>query len=271
MKRVESFHTPGPLALDLRLPSGQIEIEAADGEETTVELDATRDTDEIREVIENARIELRQRGDGHELLVDVQRKRFKLFDFMNAEIVLRVRARHGADVQVSTGSADVDARGRFGALRAQAASGDLRFMELDGRVDIKSASGDVDLGRVGGEASINTASGDIRVDHIDGDATIRSASGDVEIEEAASSVTVQTASGDQRLGAVSSGRIVMQSASGDQTVGIRRGSRVHIDAKTMSGDTTSELVVADEPPPGDGPTVELRATAMSGDIRILRA
>jgi DUF4097 and DUF4098 domain-containing protein YvlB len=269
--RTETFHTPGSVSLDLRLPSGQIELEAADGEETTVRLDAIRDSEGIREVIDNARIELRQRGDGHEVVVDVERKRFKLFDFMNADIILRIRAPHGADVQVSTASADVDARGRFGELRAQAASGDLRFMELEGRVDIKSASGDVELGRVGGEASINTASGDIHVDRIEGDATLRSASGDVEVQEAVSSVTVQTASGDQRLGAVTSGRVVMQSASGDQTVGIRRGSRVHIDAKTMSGDTSSELVVGDEPPPGDGPTVELRATAMSGDIRILRA
>jgi DUF4097 and DUF4098 domain-containing protein YvlB len=269
--RTEAFDTPGLLTLDLRLPSGQIEIEAVDGEQTTVSLDATRDSEEIREVIDNARIEVRPRGNGHELVVDVQRKRFKLFDFMSGEIVLRVCAPHGADVQVSTASADVDARGRFGALRAEAASGDLRFMELAGRVDVKSASGNVELGHIGGEASINTASGDIRVDRIEGDATIRSASGDVEVQEAASSVTVQSASGDQRLGAVSSGRVVMQSASGDQIVGIRRGSRVHIDAKTMSGDTSSELVVGDEPPPGDGPTVELRATSMSGDIRILRA
>jgi DUF4097 and DUF4098 domain-containing protein YvlB len=271
VKRTETFHTSGPLSLDLRLPSGQIELEAADGEETMVELDAVRDSDGIREVIDNARIELRQRGDGHEVVVDVERKKFKLFDFMNADIILRVRAPHGADVQVSTASADVDARGRFGAVRAQLASGDLRFMELDGRVDIKSASGDVELGRISGEASINTASGDIRVERIEGDATVRSASGDVVIQEAGGSVTVQTASGDQRLGDVSKGRVVMQSASGDQTVGIRRGSRVHIDAKTMSGDTSSELVVGDEPPPGDGPTVELRATSMSGDIRILRA
>ncbi len=271
MRRAETFHTPGPLVLDLRLPSGQIELEAADGDETTVDLDANRDSPDIRELIENARIELRRRGEGYEVVVDVERKRFKLFDFMNVEFFLRVRAPHGADVLVSIAAADVDARGRFGALRAQSASGDLRFPELDGRVDIKSASGNVELGRVGGEASINSASGDIRVERIDGEATIRSASGDVEVEEAASSVTVQTASGDQRLGTVSQGRVVMQSASGDQCVGIRSGSRVHIDAKTMSGNTSSELVVAEEPPPGDGPTVELRATSMSGDIRILRA
>ena len=81
---------------------------------------------------------------------------------------------------------------------------------------------------------------------------------------------MQTASGDQRLESVASGRITMQSASGDQVVGVRRGSRVHIDARTMSGETTSELEIETQPSAGDGPVVELRLTAMSGDIRILR-
>jgi hypothetical protein len=39
----------------------------------------------------------------------------------------------------------------------------------------------------------------------------------------------------------------------------------------MSGDTSSELDVRDAPPEGDGPLVEVRATAMSGDIRVKRA
>lgn len=269
--RRETFQTSGPVVLDLRLPAGQIELEAVDGEETTVELDSTHDSDDVREAIEKARIELRRRGDGHEVAVEVQRRRFGLFDFMRGDIVLRVRAPHGADVELSTASADADARGRFGALKAQTASGDLRFAELDGRVDVKSASGDVALGAVGGAATIHTASGDIRVERIAGEATLRSASGDVEVHEAESSVTVQTASGDQHVGSVATGRVTLQSASGDQHVGVRRGTRVYIDAKTMSGETTSELELGDAPPEGEGPTVELRATAMSGDIRIVRA
>jgi hypothetical protein len=38
----------------------------------------------------------------------------------------------------------------------------------------------------------------------------------------------------------------------------------------MSGETSSELEVGDAPPDGEGPLVELRATAMSGDIRVKR-
>jgi DUF4097 and DUF4098 domain-containing protein YvlB len=270
--RRESFHTPGALTLDLRVPSGEISLESVDGEETTVELDATSWSEEVRDLVDGARIELRQRGGGHEVIVDVPRKRRGLgLIFDRADFRLRVTAPHGADVQVATASADVDGRGRFGALKAELASGDLRFADLAGPADVKSASGDVSLELIGGEARIATASGDVRIGHVEGQATIRSASGDVMVDEAESSVTVQTASGDQRLGSVASGRVMMQSASGDQTVGIRRGSRVHIDARTMSGDTSSELDIEDAPAISDGPQVELRATAMSGDIRILRA
>jgi DUF4097 and DUF4098 domain-containing protein YvlB len=270
--RRESFQTPGPLTLDLRLQSGEIALESVDGDQTTVELDARGANENVRELIEEARIELRQRGDGHEVLIDIPRRRPGLgLIFDRADLRLRVTAPHGADVEVSTASADVNGRGRFGGLKAELASGDLRFAELAGRVEVKSASGDVDLERIGAEASIATASGDVNVGFVEGEATLRSASGDVSVDAAQSSVTVQTASGDQRLGSVSSGRVTMQSASGDQTVGVRRGSRVHLDVRTMSGETTSELEIEDAPAGGDGPEVELRATAMSGDIRILRA
>ena len=270
--RRETFHTTGALTLDLRIPSGEITLESIEGEETVIELDASGGNSEVFNLIDDARIELRQRGDGNEVLVDVPRRRRGLsVVFDRADYRLRVTAPHGADVQISTASADVNGRGRFGGLKADVASGDLRFAELAGRVDVKSASGDVDFERIGDDASITTASGDVTVGQVAGSATMRSASGDVVVDEAESSVTVQTASGDQRLGSVRSGRVVMQSASGDQSVGIRRGSRVHLDVRTMSGDTRSELEIEDAPPIGDGPEIDLRATSMSGDIRILRA
>jgi hypothetical protein len=269
--RRETFHTPGTLTLDLRLPTGEITLESIDGDETIVELDAGSSEDG-RELVESARIEQRQRGDGYEVIVDVERKRRGLgLLFDRADVRLRVTAPHGADVEISTASADANGRGRFGSLKAEVASGDLRFTDLASRVDLKCASGDVDLERIGGEARVTTASGDIWIGSVEGEATIRSASGDISVDEAGSSVTVQTASGDQRVGSVTSGRVVMQSASGDQTVGIRRGSGVHLDVRTMSGDTTSELEIEDAPAGGDGPQIELRATSMSGDIRILRA
>ena len=269
--RRETFDTPGPLLVEVRLPSGQIELEATDEARTYVELDATHDSDELREIIDNARIELRPRGEGHELVIDVHQKRFRFFDFMRGDIILRVRAPRASDAEISTASADTNIRGDWGSLKAETASGDVYADRLTGTVDVKGASADIQLREVGGRANVNTASGDVEIRRAENDLTVRSASGDVEVDEALAAVTIQTASGDQRVGSVSAGRVTMQSASGDQTVGIRRGTRVFIDAKTMSGDTTSELDIGDEPVDGDGPTVELRATAMSGDIRIVRA
>ncbi len=264
--RREHFETPGELWLDLRLQSGQIVLETVDGSETAVELDAGSSS-EAQELEEGARIELLERGGGHEVVVDVSRKRFRLFE--RGEISLRVRAPHGAHVTVSTASADVDGRGRFGSLKAQLASGDLRFSDVGERADVKSASGDVEIDRIGGDASINTASGDVRVGRLSGEGTFRSASGDIALDVADGSVTVQTASGDQRLASVGAGRVTMQSASGDQLVGVRRGTRVHLEARTLSGDARSELDSSEAAEAGD--VLELRATALSGDIRVVRA
>ena len=100
---------------------------------------------------------------------------------------------------------------------------------------------------------------------------VNSASGDVLVREARSSVSVNTASGDQNIGSVSQGGVNLKSASGDLKVGIKEGSKLFIDARSRSGDVSSELEVSDLPPAGDAPLVELRANTMSGDITILRA
>ena len=85
------------------------------------------------------------------------------------------------------------------------------------------------------------------------------------------SLKVQTASGDVQVESVREGDVVLQTASGDIEVGIKTGSKLWIDAKSMSGETTSDLEIGDAPTDGDGPMVEVRATAMSGDITVKRA
>jgi hypothetical protein len=269
--RREAFQTPGPLVLELRMPAGEMQVQASGRADTVVELDASGSRDEVRQAIEEARIEIRPRGDGHVVIVDVRpRRRFGML-FDRGDITMRVSCPNDAAVELSTASADVELRGRFGALSAEVASGDLRADELNGRVDVKSASGDVALDLIGDDASVATASGDVYVREVHGETIVRTASGDIRVEEAADSITAQTASGDVRIGSATAGRVTVQSASGDQQVGIRRGSAVHLDVRTMSGDATSELEVRDERPAADAPLVELRATSMSGDIRIFRA
>jgi DUF4097 and DUF4098 domain-containing protein YvlB len=262
--RRETFQTPGPLTLDIRVPSGEIELTAVEGTETLVELSASP------ELEEEARIELRPRRDGHELSVVIE-KRSGFFRGNRDEVRLRVTAPQGADVEVSTASADTEGRGEFGKVDVNTASGDVSFERATGDVAINSASGDLNMDEIGGGLTVNTASGDVELRRLAGDGKIRSASGDVQLEEAEASLKVQTASGDVQVESVREGDVVLQTASGDIEVGIKQGSKLWIDAKSMSGETTSDLEIGDAPPDGDGPMVEVRATAMSGDITVKRA
>jgi DUF4097 and DUF4098 domain-containing protein YvlB len=262
--RKETFETPGPLALDIRVPSGDIDLETVESTETVVELSASP------ELEEEARIELRPRRDGHELSIVIE-KRSGLFRAFREEVRLRVAAPPKADVEISTASADVDARGEFGAVDVNTASGDVSFERAGGDVQVNSASGDLRVEEIAGALTVNTASGDVDLGRLAGEGKIRSASGDVQLEDADASLKVQTASGDVQIGSVREGDVVLQTASGDIEVGIKQGSKLWIDAKSMSGETSSELEIGDAPADGEGPMVEVRATAMSGDIRVKRA
>jgi hypothetical protein len=271
--RRERFDTPGTLRLDLSVPAGEIDVRTSDGAETTVELEPLRANDASGQAVEAARIELRDRGaDEHELVVDVPDSRGLGIFSRGAEVRLVVRCPVGAHLTAQGGSADVQAAGRYGSADVRTGSGDIQLAEVDGDVRLKSGSGDVSLARVEGALSAQTASGDLEVGRAGGPASLRAASGDVLIRDAAADLSAQTASGDVRAEAVSAGEVSLQSASGDVYVGVRKGRRLWVDAKSMSGDTTSELEVGDAPAEDeDGPLVELRVATMSGDIHVARA
>jgi hypothetical protein len=251
--RVETFSTPGPVTLDVRVPAGDIDVETGNTAETTVELEVQgRDGDEAER---NTRIEMRRRGEGYEVVVDAERgPGIGLFRGRSGDYRVRITAPNDATFRAQVASADVRGRGRYA------------------EVDVKAASGDVEFEQVTGDASINTASGDIEVERV-GSAKVNSASGDVRIDEAAGDLAVNTASGDIDLRSVASGEVKVNSASGDVEVGIATGSRLWVDAQSLSGDTSSELELESGSPieTDEGPLVELKARTMSGDISVKRA
>jgi Putative adhesin len=272
--RHERFDTPGKLRLDLSVPAGEIDVRAKDGGETTVDLEPLRSNDASREAVESARIQLRERGDAQELVVDVRGTRGLGIFSRGAEVRLVVHCPAGAELEAEGGSADVQAAGRYSSVSVQTGSGDVTVGGVDGDAKLRSGSGDLSLERADGELSAQTGSGDVEIGRTGRSAAVRSASGDVVVRDATLELTVQTASGDVRVEAVSVGEVSVQSASGDVYVGVRKGRTVWMDAKSMSGETTSDLDVGDaagEEREDEGPLVELRIQTMSGDIHITRA
>ncbi len=268
--RRETYETPGRVKLDLRAPAGRIDVETVPGTKTEVELEVLGGGG--ADLLDDARIELRETGDGHEVVVHVGNRGFGRF-WQRADVRLSVRAPADAHLKVSGASADIRARGRLGSLEAEAASGDIEVDDVAGDATARTASGDVTIRSAGGSVSVNSASGNAQLGKIGGAVTVKTASGDARIEEAATDVEIATASGDLRLDAVTSGKVDLKSASGDMRIGIREGSSLWVDARAMSGDLSSEVELGDAPAdgPGDGPHVELHAVSMSGDISVVRA
>src|SRR5215218_1618141 len=202
--RTESFSTPEPVRLEIRIPAGDVEIETAEGTETVVELEFRgRDAEQVEH---EARIEAR----GREIVIESAQRMGQDGDYR-----VRVVTPHGVDVRAELASADIIGRGRFD------------------------------------EVEIDIASGDVSLDQVAAAARIHSASGDVDVRES------------------SAARI--NSASGDVEVGIAKGSRLWVDAQSLSGSTSSELELEGAPADDEGPLVELRAQTMSGDIAVRRA
>jgi hypothetical protein len=156
--RRETFSTPGAVLLTLKLPRGQVELETVDGDQTTVELIAIDDSERAERQIERSEITLRDRGEGHEIVVDADPEDFGFRKGQFAisisgrrdAIRLRVTAPHGAHVNVQTGNADVVARGRFGNVESKTAAGDVAFSEIEGDAAIKVAAGGGQVAKVGG-------------------------------------------------------------------------------------------------------------------------
>jgi putative adhesin len=249
-----SFHTPLPLELEVGIPSGDIEVETTEGEESNITVDGD----------ERLLEELEIRQDGNRVVVAYRGKGKFGFSLSPFTLVfgandLRVRASvpHGAGVKVKTASADTQLDGHFGPLGVNSVSGDLRLR-----------------GEVVGGATVKTVSGDAELERVDGDMSAQTVSGDVRIGPVAGSADAKTVSGDIRFELVTAGDVRFTSVSGDIEVGIAHGSAIDVDAGSTSGDLSSEVPLGSEPVVGEGeaaPTVVLRGRTVSGDVKVFRA
>ena len=249
-----THHTPNGVRVKVRVLSGRCEIATAETTETVVEVTPMNGSSASREAAEALVEELRDLpGGGHELVIEVPKRKRLVPGFGDASVLIRVRGPHGMSLDASSASADFSVLGRLGDADVRTASGDVRIESAGGSTEVKTASGDVALGRLAGACGVNTMSGDVRV------------------RETATALTVNTMSGDVRVQRATGGTIQLRSMSGDLEAAIARGASLYVDATSTSGDVRSELPVTGSAPDDGHADVELRATSLSGDIVVTRA
>lgn len=268
-----TFQTPDPVAAYVELPAGALSVEATETDETRVDIAGPR-AEEFTVTLE-----------GRNLAVIAPKGRF--FGIGTDDHVVRLVVPTGSDLATRTGSADTETTGTLGVVRLKTGSGDVEVERADGpvmvdsgsgdircheaaaEVRIKSGSGDVDLGEVRGTAGISTGSGDVVIGVVHERTVIKSGSGDLELKRSESDVSLTTASGDVVVGHAPRGKITAKNVSGDVRVGIPVGTPVWTDLNTVTGSVASNLESAGRPADGQD-YVELRATTVSGDVRLVQ-
>lgn len=264
---MQTFEVDGPVQVAVESSAGRVRVDATGASGAQVDVRPQGNDEASRTAAEQTRVELR---DGR-LTVEVPKRDGWLFG-REPRVLVEVTVPAGSGLTFTTASADVEVSGEPAEVRGRTASGDVRVADAT-TVRIETASGDVKVGTVRGAAGLKTASGNIDLASAAGQVDAAVVSGDLRVGSIEGAATLRAVSGDIELGAVAEGQVEVRSVSGDVTVGVRRGSRVHVDVTTVSGDLKSDLDLTDAPGgAGDeGPLVDLRGRTVSGDLRVRRA
>jgi hypothetical protein len=287
--RTESFETPGKVRLEIDNHAGRFDVVTHDEPMTLIEIDSDVNGSDL---VDEATVTMVPAGDGFEVEVRIPKSRRRLLSF-GRSVTVAVRVPYDSDLVVKTASADIEASGRYGRascdsasgditvddaveVKVRSASGDLSVGDVRGEIRAQSTSGDLVVGRIAGDSSVSTTSGDVRVGTAFGYVKAESVSGDVGVDVARNGVSVNGVSGDIRITCVSEGEVTLKTVSGDAQVGIPPGRSIFVDAQTLSGNLVTDFDLDGVPGEGGGGgepprRVAIRATSVSGQVRIVRA
>ncbi|HET9071460.1 MAG TPA: DUF4097 family beta strand repeat-containing protein [Acidimicrobiales bacterium] len=255
-----TFDVDGPVAADIQVAAGRIELAEAAGTPLRVLVEPLSGSRRAEELTRRTEVGL----DGGRLRVLVPDQTFN-----PPPLLVRITLPAGSRVSATTASADLTAPLGLAAFEWSSASGDVELGDVTGNVRIRTASGDLRCGAVGGRLSVAGASADVRIDSTEAEADIQLASGDVRLARAEGSVRVRTASGDIAVERAAAGRVDLDSKSGDVRVGVAAGTGARLDASSLSGKLVCDLPVEDGGT-ADA-TLEVVCHTLSGDVHIVGA
>ena len=266
------FETPGNVTLQVKLSSGRVTVATTEEARTTVELTGRRDGE-----FEDIEVTCQERRGGHVIKIE-QRDRFRWGPIgisWGEDFLVKIACPLGADLDLTGGSTDLDVDGDLGEVAIKTASGDVKLDGVGKKIDAKTASGDLRIRSIDAGGTVATVSGDMDVRRIAESVTARSVSGDIEIGFLRAPLELATTSGDVNVESVAAGEVRFQTVSGDVRIGVAPGTRVWIDAVSVSGDLDSQLGIDDQVPEeaagdGSGDVVPLQGRTVSGDVQIVR-
>jgi len=278
-----TYATPDPITVTLDISVGDLQINATDRTDTTVQIRPSDPTDDSDvQAAQQTRVDYTNgtlRITGPKRTFDFSRKTRAV----QVSIELPTDSTVSAQVQLG----DLASTGRLGRSRFKTGAGDatlehtgplylhsgaghLSTGAIAGNAEVSTGSGKIRLGPIEGTAVVKSANGDITIDAVTGDARIRTANGEITVDHAGADVDAKTSNGTIRLGEITRGSITLATPAGDLDIGIAQGTAAWLALNTGFGHLRNQLDNTTGPEQATH-TVEVRGRTSYGDITIHRS
>jgi hypothetical protein len=265
----QRFPVAGPIALDCRLSSGSVAVQAvAEATEVRVRISPEGAS---RAPEDRFRVEL---SDGTLTVHDLRERNGARLDGLfnwnghdSYRVQLEVPA--GSALRAAVHSADLTTTGRLANTDLACGSAAVELDQIEGELRVRTGSGGVSVNRVTGSANFRGGSGDLRIGEATADVTVGVGSGSLHLGTAHGPLRLRSGSGDAIVAAVMAD-VEVTSGSGAVSIGLPAGQPARLDVMTGSGRLRTEMPVEDSPATS-APSITLRARTGSGDITVHRA
>jgi DUF4097 and DUF4098 domain-containing protein YvlB len=185
---------------------------------------------------------------------------------------LRLMIPHGASIDISAVSADIEISGLDNEkLIAESVSGDVEVEAISRRVALESVSGDVSFRGETDRISAESVSGDVELSGISGQIDATTVSGDMELEAGnIHSGKLETVSGDLTVrGEVTdNGKLSAESMSGDVTIYLPDSQSGLFKAQSFSGDIETDFGSVQNVKHGPGSHLKHVAGKGGAEVRV---
>ena len=275
----------GELMMDVRNGRIRIETGKTDKVEVTVVRSVRADAkDEIKDILEEHRIEMKQTGNRVSIASDYERGGIFIgwrgSDRVSDDFTIRIPDKFELDLKTSGGSITVG--NLEGNVKLKTSGGSIQLGEINGRVLAKTSGGSITLSGCNRDADLKTSGGRIEIGKVSGDVVAHTSGGSITIENTTGEVDATT-SGGSITASISSqphGDCTLKTSGGSINVSISGNLNFDLDAKTSGGRVHSDFQVSgsyDEDDSrskmsgkinGGGPTLLLRTSG--GGIHINR-
>jgi len=277
-----TFETPQPIAINVEMFLGHVEIIASDRTDTVLEV---RPSDGAKKDDVRAAQETEVDFAAGNLTVKAPTWWTKMNILFGANPSIDVTIEvptgsrlHGTahmcgflvtgelgqcDLKCHVGNLQLD---KVGPLKLQTSAGNVTVDQVMGSASI-TTNGIVRVREINGSAVVKNTHGDSTILDVAGDLQVNAAHGNITVERPHGSVTAKTANGSIRVGDAARGTVRLETATGELDVGIHPGSAAYLDVSTKSGAFQNLMESAGQPAQGEE-TVHVYARNSFGNIII---